>query len=272
MSVLHAWLEYTDDQGFARRLKVEEDVNYLKKALGGAVLLREGTSFEITQNGAKVAILVNGRATRKKRLNNLDLIQIGPRRFIFHASYLPNAPKTGEAAPGPVKIHTPPGKSTPLFPWDMIFLPSRFWRKALNQTAFSVKGTLLFVAIGAGAIALFPRWEFAVASALAAITAYMSGSVIMGFKGILRFNIYCLPWTLLAQGLFLRTFAHSGKGDLVKGGYFLQGALVAGAIGLFFTWQSRMAFQNSWPRCVLFGTTVGLPWYSLMTGVFYFLL
>ncbi len=154
----------------------------------------------------------------------------------------------------------------------MVLLPRRFWKKALTQSAFSVKGTLLFGALALGALACFPRGSYALAGLLAGITAYMSGSVFFGFNGNLRFTLYVMPLALLAQSLFLRSQVLITKGDLVKNGYFLQGAAMAAAVGVFFAWQAKMAFSTGWIRCAIFGTTLALPWYSLMTGVFYFLL
>ncbi len=113
MSVLHAWLEYTDDQGFARRLKLEEDVNYLKKALVGAALEQEGSSYLIAQTAPNVSVLVNGRSVRKARLNNLDLVQVGTRRFIFHATYLPNTPPPPNPPRRPGAPHPPPATPPP---------------------------------------------------------------------------------------------------------------------------------------------------------------
>jgi hypothetical protein len=280
MGTLHAWVEYRDDKGTPQSISMDDKAR-LQTLLPGLEFERLGTNF--MAKTAENRIVLNGRPVKQAHLNHLDSLVWNGRFIVFHASYLPNAPRLAPAqsAKKVVKSSTP---SDWLFPWDMLFVPRIFWKKALNQPV-SFRSYGLFAMIGIGAVvAVVNNVKKGVPIVLAAYTilSFLTlGLWIMATAGALDlkrpgsfsksiiYSVYFLPFALLIQ-------CTSAVLALKQGGDWLDtlnyGLFAAGAIAVITFLQTKAAFGHTYVKSVLLAAAFSIPWYALMTGLMAFLL
>lgn len=272
MGTLRAWLEYNDERGMTRKLSLPDEGEATPAP--GLLVFRQGPAFIVKETKAGLRLTLNGRSISKAKLKNLDTIQYGARIFIFHVNVVadPAAPNPAKAqvTPPPPRRKTMRRNAQLLFPWDMLFMPRPFWRKALAQPLTSVKGNALFIAIHLAALAWFPAMAPRISPVLVGAYLLLTGALFMvtymcaalhfGFKKRGQLS-EVLHFTFYAQPFILATQASHGT----------HPALPAAATALFLGWQAKEAFQSAPLRCASFGVLAAVPWSTFMTGVHYFL-
>jgi hypothetical protein len=257
MNVLQGWLEFIDGQtGAAQRFDA------LDQPLPGTQTLLcrpEGhQNFVIRDLSGKNEVLVNSRPVVEAQLTNLDQIQIGERRYLFKAAYLPEP----ELLIGELDSLSPPKAVTAL----PSLKPS--FRRRIDYSQIkphllpcSVAALILLEGLVDHSAPLFIHLAVTTLGTTLAFGPLLILSALSGkeMNVAFKFALQAIIVPLSAQLFFFSCAAHA---HLSTSDYFIAAPIPC---VVFYFWVARMAGYK-------LAAAALIPWSLFLTGLMSFML